>query len=214
MRHHDEYHWIGFFDVDEFLVLDNGINLKELFSREPYCSATSVRVTWHMYDDNGILERDLSTPVMQSFSHPNKRWLLSKSFLNCKTRSKNIPVRNHGDTGNDGKMIDICGDKCLSGIKETEMYHTYHWIPGKPRPYLEIGRLNHYRSKSLMEYIDKVKLHSKSGFNRFHFNEADKAILYYFNTPNIVTQKKIDRFIENGIVPSNELLTKLRAKIK
>ena len=94
------------------------------------------------------------------------------------------------------------------------MVQTYHYIPGKPQPCLEVGRLNHYRSKSLMEYVDKLKLHSTSGFNRFHFNEADRAISYYFDTPNTVTQKKIDKFIENGIVPSNEFLEKLKAKMQ
>ena len=59
-KHHDEYDWIGFFDIDEFMVLDEGIRLDNLLSLQPYVDSESVRLTWHMYDDNDLLYRDVS----------------------------------------------------------------------------------------------------------------------------------------------------------
>jgi hypothetical protein len=52
------------FDVDEFLVLDDGIKLKTLLSEKPYCESSSVRVTWRMFDDNDLIQRDISVPLM------------------------------------------------------------------------------------------------------------------------------------------------------
>lgn len=210
---HDNHDWIGFFDLDEFLVLNEGIKLDELLERKPYCDASSVRVTWKMFDDNDLIERDTSIPLMQSFTRFNTNWILSKSLYNCKIRPKNVPLNEHGDKGEDGKMLDICGEPCYSGIPETENATTYHVVPGKQRPYFDVGVLNHYRSKSLMEYINKAKIHSKGIFS-IVFDNADKVIQYYFDSPNKVTWRKLDVFVKNGFVPSEKLMENLKGRIQ
>ena len=213
MAHRDQHDWIGFFDIDEFLVLDNGVSLDVLFSREPYASASSVRVTWLMFDDNELIERDISVPVMKAFTHYNTRWVLSKSMYNCHVRDKHVPISCHGDDGKDGRMIDIDGQKCYSCVPETENVSTYHYVPGKPRPYVQVGRLNHYRSKSVMEYINKMTYHGKTGFNMCTFDTNDRCIGYYFSSPNEVTYRKLDAFALHGIVPSEQLMEELKRRI-
>jgi hypothetical protein len=64
-----------------------------------------------------------------------------------------------------------------------------------------------------MEYIRKAKL-SQTGFNKGMFSNSDKIIHYYFETTNKVTQDKIDVFIENGFVPSNECMMYLENRMK
>ena len=83
-------------------------------------------------------------------------------------------------------MIDINGETCFSKIKETGFFRTNHYIPGKKQPYSGVGHLNHYRCKSLSEYIKKASNSSK-GINWKMFANADKVIHYYFETPNKVT---------------------------
>ncbi len=46
----DEFEWLAFFDADEFLVLDEGLNLRELLAQRP---EAAVGIPWAMFGSSG-----------------------------------------------------------------------------------------------------------------------------------------------------------------
>lgn len=57
----DEFDWIGFFDADEFLYLQNGINLPSFLNGFP--DAAAVAVSWCIYGSNGHLLKPAASTI-------------------------------------------------------------------------------------------------------------------------------------------------------
>ena len=64
----DWYHWIAFFDFDEFLVMNNGMSLKQWLSERPE-GKDVVKVNWMCMTDNNLIEDD-GRPMMERFTEP------------------------------------------------------------------------------------------------------------------------------------------------
>ena len=60
-----------FLDLDEFFTLNKHKNISDYIDfLEKKCPGfQDVRIHWELYDDNGVVERDLSIPVHEFFSH-------------------------------------------------------------------------------------------------------------------------------------------------
>ena len=65
-RHGNEYAWIGFFDIDEFLRFD-GKNIEDFMDR--YTAGSVLLVNWRLMTDNGLVHYD-PRPVQERFTQP------------------------------------------------------------------------------------------------------------------------------------------------
>lgn len=69
-RYRDEYDWIAFFDIDEYLSIQDGRKIDEYLSDEMFSDADAIYFYWLIYGDNGLLHYD-NRPVYNRFLCPN-----------------------------------------------------------------------------------------------------------------------------------------------
>lgn len=58
--------WLGFIDIDEFVVPVDDENIKEFFKKHQY--EQSILIYWKMFGSNGLVHRDVSKPVIRDFT--------------------------------------------------------------------------------------------------------------------------------------------------
>ena len=138
--------WISFFDVDEFLILDSiHKNLKQLLENSRYKNCEGILINWKIYHDGGLLNyQNLS--VKERFKGIKE---------NCRSNTSKIIVR--------GKLPD--------NLKKSYSAHTLWYnikfcnTLGKrvtyrfwktPHSY-KYAYLNHYYTKTISEYCNKIK---------------------------------------------------------
>ena len=143
----NEYDWIAFFDVDEFLT---GVeNINSFLDQDKFNDYCQIIIKWRLFGDDDIIERDESIPVFEFFKKENT--------------TSPINLRN--------------SVKCIVRGKSDIEFLNVHWAKGKNAGCLPSGKplisnafyvtdsmyqdetvfLNHYRTKTLSEFI-KYKL--------------------------------------------------------
>lgn len=89
--------WVGFFDVDEFLVFEDGWDLERL--EQEFCDKGGVLLSWLMFGANGHIERPKGGVVENYTSHLPKNTYVDgtpqwnhKSLVNIKKSSRLITI--------------------------------------------------------------------------------------------------------------------------
>lgn len=134
------YDWIAYFDIDEFLVIDNGLSINEFLSQEKFDNADSIILNWKIYGDNGNIHYE-NKPVMERFPSPSKyQNMVVKTIV--RTKLKNfISLRNHYADIINGRYVRPNGEKTIIRSSQPINY--------------EGARLNHYYTKTIEEWIDR-----------------------------------------------------------
>ena len=145
-----EYDWIGFFDADEYLEIENG-TITDFLSRVEYNDVGAIRVCWKNFDDNDLLTVEDNNYSIERFTR-----VIDPNHI-CNRTSKVIirggqsgleiyqkPGGAHGQFLN-CKTVDVLGN-----IHNNLHFvlHTNIW---------KIAWLRHYRFKTIEEYV-KLKL--------------------------------------------------------
>lgn len=174
-NYREETRWLGFIDIDEFIVPVEMNNIYE-FLKPFEKNRGSVKIYWKMFGTSGLLDRDLNTLVTQKFtvSWP-KYYSVGKCFYNTSfdfdfSDSKNANL-HHMFWGNyNGKHIPPVNafDKvCLNGLDSSD--RDIHPI-----------QINHYFTKSYQEYAMK----RAKGDVYFKINPHDEEYFYLHEMEN------------------------------
>lgn len=142
----DEYDWIAFFDIDEFLHIDNNKSIKEFLSDDKYNNrgVNCVRFCWKQFDDSGIIETNGNYSVKKFTSFlPLSRQDTTQSKIIIKTVLDNVTFTStHGPIKDQRvKCVNTEGALCQNAI----MISNSTW---------KNACLYHYRFKTLEEYIN------------------------------------------------------------
>lgn len=70
IKNHNDYEWIAFFDVDEFIVLKKHSNIKEFIKQYSYYPA--IAINWVFFGDNGITHDNKEEGVIKRFTKRQK----------------------------------------------------------------------------------------------------------------------------------------------
>lgn len=178
-EHMNEFDWCAFFDLDEYLW---GLkDIKKWLAGIPE-NFKQVRIKFKTFDDNGLIERDISVPVYEALTHPHPTPydLGMKSIV--RGGIQNIFIHSVHFSSFDGrreKVLPQCKPSGLScGVCQINI-RTEALYSG------ETIFLNHYRSKTLSEFI-------RQKLNRSDCVFADKSLtLDYFFATNDVTKEKL-----------------------
>ena len=155
--------WVGFFDVDEFLMFEDGWNLDCL--EKDFEDKAGIRLAWKMYGANGHIKRPRGNVVDNYTTHlplgtsvDGRRWSI-KSFVNV----KNCPG-----------MVDIhLFRDCLN----TDYSNNDKLVFKK-------AWLNHYFTKSWEDYLDRI-------FARGNMQNNYRCLDGFFVcNPNMLPNKK------------------------
>ena len=84
--HHNEYDWLIFYELDEFLYLKNFANIKIFLSKKYFDKCDSIQLNWvHMSDNNLIFYENKS--LNQRFTKKGKNVAKNKHNKLCYVKS-------------------------------------------------------------------------------------------------------------------------------
>ena len=143
----DEYDWIAYFDIDEFLDLDCN-NIKEFLSDDMYNDRgiNCIRVCWKQFTDSNIIktEGNYSVTKFNQYIPLDKDKYCAQTKIIIKTQLDNIIFDSpHGVIYNKDchiTCVNTNGDLCTNDI----IINNPTW---------ENACLNHYRFRTIEEYV-------------------------------------------------------------
>lgn len=178
--------WCLFCDIDEFLV---GVeNIHDFLSQKKFLNTCQIRIRWKLFGDDNLIERDMSKPVYEIFSHEIKhslnRNLIDKGNLEIQGKAivkggiPNVVVRSphFASLGNYDNVLPSVlpsGAYCRSKVAIMENYSN------------ESVFINHYMTKSLSEFVNQK-------LNRNDAVYGDKLKLDYYWRINKKTPEKLE----------------------
>lgn len=205
--HYNEYDWICFFDIDEFLEMSNDYNLFTFLNlfKDKLCDG--IHVQWRMYGDNNLLYYDDRSVFERFYNKKNESpSTLIKTILKGKEHHKdNILFCAHGPLKISGryKQIDIINADFSQAFNP---YRNQHKLNPNMGAYLD-----HFYCKSTEEFINRKwkKASAVTGINMnrnydieflkdqyFKHTKKTEAKLQLFD--NLINKKRIFRKIDKN----------------
>ena len=194
-EYHGKYDWIGFWDIDEFIEFENEKTIQGFLGQKKFKDAQCIRIGWKQYTDSGLIR-----VVNGNYSVKRFTEVFDEAF--CKKNK--IPVKGYISSNIQAKSI------IRTNVENFEVTspHCFLDVPtvnamGKPaKKAIQLGTkpvwrgawLNHYRFKTLEEYITKkmVRLWPTKYMN----GGKDRLDLDYFFLANKKTKEKV-KFAED-----------------
>lgn len=179
-----DYDWFLFFDIDEFLAFQDGMNLNSYLSMERFKPYDMIHVNWLVFGDDGEVSSN-GNPLLFRIKHPLDLRLTTTYDFPDNFHVKSI-VRGGLDsvewTYTPHTPI-ITGRCCTSTGEETDGKS-----PFVPYDY-RLCALLHFTTKTASEFADKVNRGFCDGSSI-----SKKGMIEQFFKRNEVTQEKVDIF--------------------
>ena len=179
----NNFDWIAFYDVDEFLFLGNYKNARLFFSLSKFKNCSSILLNWKYYGDNNNIFYE-PKPIIERFKIP---------FEFPKNGKKDIILRT-------------AGKSIIRGGLNITWAHFPHFIKNQPicrpdgtiiknpfsEPQYSIAYIKHYTTKSTEEFADRLirgTVYSKNTSNAEYMIQRLKIYYFLFNKIN---EKKLE----------------------
>jgi len=178
------YDWIAFFDVDEYLeLIPKNISIQDFLNNSRYKNCESIKINWKVFTDNNQLyyeDKPLNERFPEEINQSQKingvrKVIIRGNLLNYSQRKSFNP-----------HSIFKSNKSCDSNGKIREGYFI------EPPEY-KYAILNHYVTKTIKEFCDKIKK-GHSFFNRILDNNLINYYFHYFFKYNKKTKEKISIF--------------------
>ena len=182
----EEYDWIAFFDVDEFMFINSDKSLHEYLSRDVFKEYDMIHINWLCFGDDDMLKND-GRPLMQRI----------KKYLDLNQRvDYSIPDNFHiKSIIRGGLPLVMWASTPHTPVNAIKCCNSYgNSCDGKSpfEPYdFRLAGLRHYTTKTAEEFANKVK----RGFADANPTSKEKMLKLFFKR-NKVTQEKVDLFKE------------------
>ena len=181
----DKYDWIAFFDIDEFLFLNNCRNVKEYLSDNAFKDFDMIHLNWLLFGDCGMIY-DNGLPVLARFKIPLDVNLSTgynvpdtfhiKSIIRGGLERITYAQTPHTPIDDNIRCCNSFGIQCDSKL------------PFAPYDFRK-GGLLHFTTKTAEEYANKVKRGFCDG-NPI----KNKELIELFFKRNEVTEEKVEYF--------------------
>ena len=133
----DEYNWVAFFDVDEFLVLKKHDNIKDFL--QDYSEFNGVAINWHLFGDNNQEQPTNDYSVLKRFT---RRGLTMDRHIKCIVKPNAInKYKVHCPL--EDEVVDTHKNKIFGPFNNNATD--------------DIAQLNHYFVKTFWEWERKKK---------------------------------------------------------
>ena len=146
--------WISFFDIDEYLQMhlenNKSITIKGYLSNSIFEKCEAICINWLIYPDNNLLYYD-NRSVLERFTSPNyqhKENRLVKSIVRGNLNKK-IFYKSRLNLHVPDRSVFICNSMGKRLIHYDSMYIN--------PPLLKYAYLMHFTTKTVEEYINKIK---------------------------------------------------------
>lgn len=153
----DEYEWIAFWDIDEFLELETCTDIHDFLNKDVFRDKKWIRINWKQYTDSDIVYTDGDYSV--------KRF--TEVFDETFCRKNNLPLEHAKNSNTQCKSI------VRTGLEKFVINSPHVWMRDIPavnalgvscsndgifigkKPVWKEAWLNHYRFKTIEEYAKK-----------------------------------------------------------
>ena len=163
----NEYDWIAFFDIDEYLILLKDNNIKDYINRFN-SNIDSIYFNWKVFDDNNLIYYE-NKPLYIRFTTPIANDITFTAapipenyHLKVMVNVKNNP--NAKFTLNPHFIINSKNAIYEDGTKKANDFNYYN------KPTYKYAQLNHYMTKTIEEYCWKVK-RGRADINNLKYNK-------------------------------------------
>lgn len=180
------FDWIGFFDSDEYLILNKWHSLQEMLYE--FQDNDLLAINWLNYDDMNVIHRDERVPVNKFFTRVAKKWnefYHYKQFI--RTGLENIDIHQHFTLVKNSQSLkrtnivheDIAIDEYL-----TYKFHSEAFI-------------KHVLTKTLDEYIEEKAFNGKPTGKDDRTNESSFGYFFDVNERTAAKENRIKQFLED-----------------
>lgn len=188
-KYKDEYDWIAFFDIDEFLILKEDKNINDYLSRDCFKNYDAICINWKVFDDNNLVYWDRTKGVMERFTHsiPDDKITYINDSVPQNDTFKSI-VRGgkediilertiHSPNNDDWNFCNNKGERIIP--QKTYRYPSDHTL----------AQLNHYWYKTIEEFMLQKR---KRGYPNQAYSSAKMRLsLNNFFRLNQMTEEKV-----------------------
>ena len=181
INNQNKFDWFAFFDVDEFLYLENNSNIIDFLSLSQFENCSSILINWKYYGDNNHIyyePKSVQERFLKPFSFPD---YLTKSTFYAAAKSiirtkLNITWAHFPHFLNDSNLCRPDGKREDKPLSPPQYYKAY---------------IKHYATKSMEEYLIKLF----KGTVNSNFTLTNENIIFwlknYYFLFNTVTRKKL-----------------------
>lgn len=192
----DKYDWIAFFDIDEFLFMNQENNVSNLLSNKRYDGYKMIHFNWLMFGDCDMVYND-GRPMRVRFTKP----LDVNSMCDY-----GFPETFHIKSVIRGGLGKITFGPTPHTVSDIDNCCNSYGIPCDPKspftPYdFRVGGLLHFSTKTAEEYANKVN----RGFCDGNLGSKQSLIELFFKR-NKVTKEKVELFKEKTGIDVSYLL--------
>lgn len=188
--------WMLFCDIDEFIELENENNINDFITNRKFKSFDIIKLNWKYYDNNDLIcvkNNDYSVKRFSRHVGISSQNVFVKSIIKT---GLDIKIDSpHGRIVND-ENIRICNVLGKKEINE-QILNDYRIIHKK-------AWLNHYRFKTISEYINNK---IKRGWPDNHSDSKEKLNIEMFlanNNDKILKKMNLNRTVKNvGVFVGN-----------
>lgn len=183
------YTWMGFFDIDEFVSIDGGLDIPTFLGNSVYDDTHIVHLNWRYYGDSGLIHY-VDEPVVSRFKNPAPLDVKYSDIHSC----ENQYVKSFIRTGYSEFILDIHAPRFFGSVCRGA--DGYFRLPTKSlNPiFVDIARVNHYGTKTIEEYIARRitnGMYSNNGATGKAKILVKDRLDWFFNV-NEITQEKLD----------------------
>jgi hypothetical protein len=181
----DKYDWLIFYDIDEFIHLENYTDIKQFLNQRKFMNCQKIYLNWILHTDNDLINYDNRSlfkrfPIKDPNINKKKYYIPGKSILKGHIKNiiiQNMHILNKGLKGCNGFGLEsIITNSNL--IKNPDFRYYY---------------IDHFYCKSLDEFTNKINRGSACSYHYLKF--ALFRIKRYFSL-NKINIHKI-KYIEN-----------------
>ena len=170
------YDWIAFFDVDEYLVLYKDKNIQKFLTSSRYKNCEIIRYNNQLeFEDKPLIDRFIEKIEINSSINTFCKIMVRGNLANYNNRK----IRNPHVIFHTKKLCDSSGNIKYGFFLKPPVY--------------EYASLNHYHTKSIREYCQKIKKGDVYYNITLSRNKINKYNLHFFKY-NIKTKEKIAIF--------------------
>ena len=148
-RNYKKYNWISFYDMDEFLEINEKYNtIKDLLNDKIFKQCQNIKINWLMYINDNILYFE-NKPLQQRiktfrYDHPSNKHIKS-------TVKGNLPI-NYWEIVSNPHSSNLNVTSCSSSGKIITSDSPFNQPPDFTN-----AKLKHYYYKSFEEFCVKIK---------------------------------------------------------
>lgn len=145
MTYKDQYDWIAYFDIDEFIHLENDSDIKSFLSKDIFNDRgiNTIRICWKQFTDSDIIKTNGNYSVTKFTDYlPITNRISKQSKIIIKTQLDSVTFTSpHGIWNNNSIVaVNTAGELCNNNIE-------------LKKPTWENACLYHYRFKTIEEYV-------------------------------------------------------------